>query len=855
VPTPAVYARHADFTGPVVRIDLHCHSAASTEADEAALNAIGCPECYSEPEQVYAQARSRGMDFVTITDHDALGGVSRLVAAGKPGVLVGEEFTCYFPEDGCKMHVLVWGLSPADHGELQRHAKDVYACARIIEERNLAHAVAHPVYRQNDKLERWHLERLLLMFKGFECLNGAHSILHRESFEPVLDELTPAKLGEYAARHDMAPRWPEPHVKARTGGSDDHGLFNVGLTWTEFPPDVRTTDDLLDCLRTARCRPGGEAGSSLKLAHNFYSVGLKYYTRQADAKPAKPSVTNLMLSRLVGERPRVRRRAIVAMAVGHKARGLARRIARPFRRAPEPTGTALLGQLLSAAFAKHLGASDALRAALASGRAPLGEHAAMFDLVGNVNRDVARGLFDAVAKAVGRGQVAPIFDALGSVAAHQFLLLPYYFALFHQNRERHLLRPITGHGRRADGSNLRVAVFTDTFDEINGVSRFVRDMAAQAHADGHALTVHTCVDRPTADVPFRKNFAPLLSRPLPGYKDLPLSVPPLAEVLEWADRQQFDAVHVDTPGPMGLCGVAVAKMLHVPLLATYHTDFPAYVHSFTADHRLTTATAGYMKWFYGRPDVVFSRSRKYEVDLRAMGVADARLAHTPPGIDTEKFNPQHRDERTWQRLGVGERFKLVFVGRVSVEKNLPLLAEAFARLCRRRSDVALVVAGDGPYAGKMKAALAGLPAYFLGFQNDAQLAPLYTGGDLFVFPSRTDTLGQVVVEAQAAGLPVLVSNDGGPKEVMDDGITGLVLPATDAGVWVDAIDRLLDDEPRRLRMARSAPTRMARYSLAHTFAAFWAEHIKAVAAREPSSPESVQPDSIPVMVPAPAATA
>ena len=127
-----------DFTK---RADLHCHSRASTEADEAMLQAIRCPESYSDPGEIYAQARARGMDFVTITDHDSIAGVGEL--AGVPDVLVGEELTCYFPEDRCKIHLLVWGITPADHDALQRAAGDIYAVARYVEQRRIAHAVAH----------------------------------------------------------------------------------------------------------------------------------------------------------------------------------------------------------------------------------------------------------------------------------------------------------------------------------------------------------------------------------------------------------------------------------------------------------------------------------------------------------------------------------------------------------------------------------------------------------------------------------------------------------------------------------------------------------------------------------------
>jgi glycosyltransferase involved in cell wall biosynthesis len=822
---------------PVKRADLHCHSNASNEADEAMLNAIECPESFSDPLEVYAQAKRREMDFVTITDHDSLDGVVQL--ADKSDHLIGEELTCYFPEDHCKMHILVWGLNADDHAALQAVADDIYKVAEVMESRNLAHSVAHPVYRQNDLLERWHLERLVLLFKGFETLNGAHSVLHRQSLEPLLDSLTPAMIQELSIRHELKARWPEPHIKARTGGSDDHGLFNIGRTWTEFPGEVHTIAQLLDCLRIGMCRPGGEAGSSLKLAHNFFGVGIRYYGKRLTAKSAGNSLHSMMLGTLVGERRNLRRRDWVKAAVLSKAKKFGRRITSPFRAPPKPTGSALLLDLFLNSCGRRFGEHEALGEALRTGRAALGEHSAMFSFLSDVNRDIAAGIADSVTQSLDRKELTGVFDAVSAITAHQFLLMPYYFALFHQNRERQLLSRITGHGNKVSRDGMKLGVFTDTFDEINGVGRFIQDMSRQAQSAGRTLVVHTSTSNPTVACPSRKNFKPLLTRPMPYYADQPLTIPPLAEVLEWADRQQFDAIHVHTPGPMGLCGWLVAKMLRIPLLGTYHTDFPGYVQNLTGDHRSTTAAAAYMKWFYGQTQTVFSRSKEYLGKLSEMGFADDKLTMTLPGVDNEKFKPQMRDESIWKKLGVEQKHKLFYAGRVSLEKNLPFLADAFKRLCKNRKDVALVIAGDGPYLPAMIKSLEGLPVYFLGYQNDQTLPALYASSDLFVFPSKTDTLGQVVIESQAAGLPVLVSNVGGPQEVMDDGISGLVLPAENPQVWTDAIEDLLSDEPRRARMSRTASQRMTRFSLGKTFEGFWEEHLTA-AGGDPHGPKIVR---------------
>jgi glycosyltransferase involved in cell wall biosynthesis len=835
----------------VKRADLHCHSDASNKATEAALNAISCPECYSDPDEVYAQARQRGMDFVTITDHDTIEGVQRI--SERPDVLVGEELTCWFPEDECKMHVLVYGITPDDHRELQRLAPNIYDVAEYVERSRIAHSVAHPIYRQNDKLERWHLERLLLMFKGFECLNGAHSALHREAFEPVLERLTRAEIQKLSERHALAPRWPEPWIKARTAGTDDHGLLNIGRTWTEFPEGTETVADMLECLRAGRCAPGGEAGSSTKLAHTFYSVAVRYYTRHIMSPGMKPNLAATILQTIAGERPAPSKTQLAKLALKGKVKKLTSAVIRPVRglvaRASRPcsddetragrpryegAGTGILKNLFLRSAKKRLGDHPGLREALERGLPPLGEHAEMFRYVSGINRDVSEGLAAAITESIDDASFTGLFDSIASILGQQFVLLPYYFAVFHQNKERHLLREITGNPPPRGERDLRVGLFTDTFDDVNGVARFIRDMAQQAQSLGRHFVVHTSSAATLVrnDVPNRKNFAPLLSRPLPYYSELTLNLPPVLEVLEWADRQQFDVIHCSTPGPMGLLGWLVAKMLRVPVLATYHTDFPAYVDRLTRDHRVTNGTVAYMKWLYGEMACVFSRSKAYRFNLRDLGVPEERMLAIPPSVNTERFNPGLRDPNVWADHEIPEPRKLLYCGRVSVEKSLPMLGVAFRKLCGVRNDTALIVVGDGPYAAKMKAELADLPAYFLGFKDDRQLAPLYAGSDLFVFPSKTDTLGQAVMEAQACGLPAIVSNEGGPKETVADGVSGLVIPAGDdeAARWCQAIDELLRDELRLQRMSRNAPQRVARITPRDTFEHFWCEHVKAAAA-------------------------
>ncbi len=159
-----------DWTG-FTRMDTHCHSSASSGPVMAAAGWVGCPESYSPPEKVYEQARARGMDLVTLTDHDTIAGGLELVERGFPGVVLGEEVTVHFPEDRCKLHVLVWGLTPELHEQIgaQGLREDVYQFAAWLRLHNLPHALAHPLYVQNRRLSLWHLERCALLFRALRC--------------------------------------------------------------------------------------------------------------------------------------------------------------------------------------------------------------------------------------------------------------------------------------------------------------------------------------------------------------------------------------------------------------------------------------------------------------------------------------------------------------------------------------------------------------------------------------------------------------------------------------------------------------------------------------------------------------
>jgi glycosyltransferase involved in cell wall biosynthesis len=376
---------------------------------------------------------------------------------------------------------------------------------------------------------------------------------------------------------------------------------------------------------------------------------------------------------------------------------------------------------------------------------------------------------------------------------------------------------------------VHLCLFTDTLADVNGVSRFIQNIAARAHACGRRLTVVTSTRLPLPTLPGVVNLPPLLAGRIPGYAELEVALPMPGRTGRLIRGLAPDAVHVSTPGPVGLLGRRIARRFGLPLAGTYHTDFPAYLDHLFEDRCLTWLTRAAMSRFYRPFDAVLTRSRAYGAAVAALGVAPGRIISLAHGIDTGLFSRRRRDPSVWEREGVpAGAVKVLFVGRVSVEKNLPMLARAWrparARCAKGGVEARLIVVGDGPYKEAMERELAGGGAHFLGFRHGEDLARLYASADLFVFPSATDTLGQVVLEAQASGLPTLVSDRGGPQGLVRHGIGGLILPASGSCDWSDAIAALACDPARQAVMGAAALAGMDGCSIDASFQHFWSVH-------------------------------
>jgi glycosyltransferase involved in cell wall biosynthesis len=348
---------------------------------------------------------------------------------------------------------------------------------------------------------------------------------------------------------------------------------------------------------------------------------------------------------------------------------------------------------------------------------------------------------------------------------------------------------------------MRVAVFTDNdFDKVNGVTTTLK--AALRHAPpGVALRIYTADGRGTDTPEYLALRAPGI--PIPFYGEMKIYWPRVGAYVRRAQADRIDLIHLTTPGPIGLAAIRVAKVLGVPIVGTFHTDLTAYTTLLSGSRVLGTVMRELMRQIYGRCDHVLVPSESTR-RLLAGTTNDAQpIGIWTRGVDPIAFSPAWRSEQLRKAWNVSDsRPAILYVGRVSREKGLALLPDLQRHLQFRGVAHRFVVVGDGPMRAELRSQLT--DAVFTGSLNREEVAVAFASADLFVFPSRTDTAGNVVLEAQASGLPVLVSDAGGPRENMLHGRTGYVVAGTDAGHWSDYVASMIRDADVRGRLGVGA---------------------------------------------------
>jgi len=688
------------------RADLHCHSTASQISKLGVQRSAGLPECATPPEEVYELAKRRGMDFVTITDHDTIDGA--LEIADRPDVFISEELTASFAGEPQAVHVLCFDITPDDHEWLQAHAGDVEECAEYLHGNRIACALAHPFYPPAAPLEPRHRRRLARLFEVWETRNGSRA-------------------------HELnmpAAVYIDTHGGIGVGGSDDHAGVDIGRTFTRTP-HAPTVEAFLDHIRAGRAEADGKQGSAAKWTHAAIALATRSIMRDRSAgeSPAPTSVLKL-LERVVGEG---------TDRSGADGNDFTRADARALLTAwldsvGLPSGPALIRAMQDEDFS----------------------HSSLFRRSRTAHDSRLRMTADKIRTEVNAGGM-PSPDVLTDLFDACMPVVPYLPSIAFLANERARLNVRTDEPRR-------VALVVDGIDGPHGVSHTIeriRELGVPGF-DVDVIGTDSGVDQ---------RLSAVAELEMPFYEGLRLGIPSLPGLVETLTEGRYDLMHVATPGPAGVAAALTSKIAAIPLLASHHTEFVAYARMRTGNEMMAGAMAYAMSVFYRDCGIVLSPSTSADNSLDGLGVPVERVARWVRGCDINRFTPGLRQRPL--ELAADGRISVLYAGRQTREKGVELLADAFLVAHSRDPRLRLTLAGGGPEQGYLRERL-GNAAEFLGWLEGDDLARAYADADAFLFPSETDTYGQVVVEAQASGVPVVAVRAGGPADLIDEGRSGLL---------------------------------------------------------------------------------
>lgn len=766
------------------KVDLHVHSKYSEHPSEWFLQRLGANESYIEPEFVFRQAKARGMTYVTLTDHNRIEGAQRLLERHPGEVFLGVESTAYFPEDGCKVHVLVYGLTESEFQDVQHLRQDIYQLRDFLRSRDLACSVAHATYSENGKIDLPHLEKLILLFDVFEAINGTRNRMNNQGWTEVLTRLTPGQIEVLRRRHGIEPWSETPWLKGFTGGSDDHAGFFIGQTHTAS--ESEGIPGFLEALKRKRTVAVGRHNDYRSFAFALYKIAYDFSKAKSSRSPGS------LLS------------ALHELVFENKALGLRDRL--------RLGGLRLQRQGREEGSQRHLvDLMDTLRAAPEAGideKLPM-----VYDKLAAVSDDLLRTFLSSCQKDLSSGNLTRLVMSLSAFLPGIFLAVPFFTTLKHMYQGRDLMdRLHAAFEVPPAAAGRKVLWFTDTLTDINGVSATLSTIARMARPLGHRVRVAAALTEREQD----RTLPPDLMR-LPTihlqtqdlYPGLPLRVPSLLRSLQMIQEFDPDEIVLSTPGPVGLLGLLAAHLLQVRKVGIYHTDFRAMAQALIPDEAVVDAVERLVRWFYAGLDEVRVPSRAYRRVLVQRGYPEEKLKPFPRGIDPELFKPRFCGKHFLkQKYEVPEGITLLYVGRISQEKNLDFLAELYRRALAKVPDLNLVLTGDGPYLPALRKLLprGRRVVYTLAVPRET-LPEIYSAADLFLYPSHSDTFGMAVLEAQACGLPAVVADAGGPQEIIDPGRTGWVARVRDLGDWLARIEEavhLLRYAPERYHALRQA---------------------------------------------------
>jgi len=382
--------------------------------------------------------------------------------------------------------------------------------------------------------------------------------------------------------------------------------------------------------------------------------------------------------------------------------------------------------------------------------------------------------------------------------------------------------------RNPNPDNLSVALIGDNLDEVNGIALHSRALVRTLRKKNRKVFLVGAAFRDKkARMEMRGGSIIMIpgkaSMDMPGYEGSEVTIPKIGLMLRLLKRYPVDLFEFETPNTMGWMGMWIGKIVGIKTISHYRTDLITYIEMLLESKLAIFLNHTIIRVFTLLTTPVIVPSLAFKPIVENLGISPHKIHHLPRGVDSIMFHPHKKNNGAWERLTPNYKgFRLIYVGRISTEKNLPWVVDLYTRLTKIIPQISFTIVGEGPYLEQLKNSLEPLPGiFFTGTLRGQDLAGVFASADLLIFPSTTDTFGNSVIEAIASGIPCVVSNKGGPQEIIEDNKSGIIIDPENMQESIDKISALIRDDSRMEKFKKSARERSLQFSQEYSADKFW----------------------------------